>query len=323
MKISQEIKNFIIQYRWICVCTLGVAIMGYSIYALGGKTVSWIRESMGIAKKVNQVAVPQIKKENDLQREVMRPKENPLANPTRSSSEEWPVIKETSTQPVSTKLLSQSSPETSSANSLAKRAILYMSITGNPTHLGHMAAIATAIHALAKKGIAVKEAKISLSSEAYHKGKVKVAGNKKVALSQEAREYLLKGAITEAAKRNMFKGISVEYWNDKEEGFSDHPQSYRHLAKKSDGPVYLVAGFDLCQKMGNWSSSVENAVIISRDSTKEDKNKLPILPASYIRLFEKTIYPQYESLSSSAIQAKEAQLEPAELQEYFLKACQV
>ena len=90
------------------------------------------------------------------------------------------------------------------------KAKIYMSLTGNPTHLGHMMIVATAIDELVKRNICVDEVKISLSHESYLKSKVSKEQNKgikKVALSQEAREHLLNGAIKESAK----EGFSREF----------------------------------------------------------------------------------------------------------------
>lgn len=199
---------------------------------------------------------------------------------------------------------------------LAERAILYMSITGNPTHLGHMAAIATAIDVLVKKGTIVEKALISLSADDYHKTKVANAPGK-FALSQEAREHLLQGAIAEAGRLEMFQNVPVEFWNDQDLGSSDHPESYRRLAAESEAPVFFVAGFDLCKSMGNWINSVKNAIVIFRNEDNHQIDQLPAANPSLIRLFSESQYPQFKDLSSSDIQKGKAQLVPVELQQYF------
>lgn len=216
--------------------------------------------------------------------------------------------------PLKQKDSSEQPPKT---HTLKEKAVLYMSLTGNPTHLGHMAAVATAIDALMKKGMEIDHARISLSDEAYHKNKVIRAKGKKVALPQEAREHLLQEAIKEAAKRNMFRGVKVEYWNDQDQGFADHPDSYKRLTKDlAPLPVYLVAGIDLCHAMGNWAHSVENAIVVSRSSPDNAESKQP--PTTKMnRLFVKSIYPEYEGISSSAIQERKAKLEPESIQTYF------
>lgn len=207
------------------------------------------------------------------------------------------------------------------AKPLGERVILYMSLTGNPTHLGHMAAVATAIDVLVKQGMMVRQVRISLSDESYHKGKVARAQGKKIALEQEDRVYLLNGAIEEAVKRNMFQGVQVDYWNDQDKGYSDHPDSYKRLVQEeAPSPVYLVAGADLCKAMNNWPS-VENAIIVSRESSSSDilARKENHLNSSYRRLFVKSLYPEFTTISSSAIQEGNMNLEPTKLQTYFEK----
>ncbi len=199
-------------------------------------------------------------------------------------------------------------------------AVLYMSITGNPSHLGHMSAIATAIDVLAKRDITVVEAKISLASPYYLGEKVARATYNIAALSQEAREFLLHGAINEAARLNMFKGVPVTYWNDQSRGYADHTLSYVTLAKISKYPVYFVSGDDLCKKMMNWvGTGVERAIVISRNKG-EDLKGYQLKNSKYIRMFEKSSYPALESLSSTAIQEGKEQLQPKELQIYFQTA---
>jgi hypothetical protein len=118
----------------------------------------------------------------------------------------------------------------------------------------------------------------------------------------------------------MFQGVKVEIWNDQDQGFSDHPDSYRRLAKElAPLPVYLVAGIDLCHGMGNWATSVEKAIVVSRSSPEGEPPKAP--PSTQLqRLFVKSLYPEFEGLSSSAIQERKAKLEPEALQAYFESA---
>jgi|GEM_PF-3811342 len=203
-------------------------------------------------------------------------------------------------------------------------AILYMSITGNPTHLGHMAAIATAIDALAKRHIHVSEAKISLSGEGYHEHKVKSAKQKgvnKIALSLEARKHLLFGAIEEAKRRGMFKGIPVNYWNDQDKGPSDHPESYHRLVKETPPThrVYLVAGDDLCKSMGNWPD-IAHAIVIQRKMPNDDYSQIVYPSTKQERIYTPSLYPQYETYSSTSIQKGEKRLEPSSLHKYFIDA---
>ena len=107
----------------------------------------------------------------------------------------------------------------------------------------------------------------------------------------------------------------MEYWNDQDKGYSDHPDSYKRLVKELKYPVYLVAGADLCNGMGNWPS-VQNAIVVSREapgSAQYTNNT----PPSYQQLFVKSLFPEFETLSSSAIQEGKAHLVPDKLQKYF------
>lgn len=52
----KSIKEFITQHKTLCAYTLGLAIIGYSIYALGKRGVAWIIKPEAIAKKVEHTA---------------------------------------------------------------------------------------------------------------------------------------------------------------------------------------------------------------------------------------------------------------------------
>lgn len=208
-------------------------------------------------------------------------------------------------------------PSSSESTALPKtKAVLYMSITGNPPHLGHMGAVATAIKVLASQNIKIDRVLVSLSNEGYLKRKVLHSDIQDLALSQEAREFLLDGAIKEAERRKMFDDVKVEYWDDQDQvGESDHSESYQRLAKTTDDPVYLVAGMDLCVGTDNWSShSIDNAVVVYRSASDE---KLKPVTNNLTRIFAKTFYPEFESLSSTLIHKGQAKLEPSYLQDYF------
>lgn len=199
-------------------------------------------------------------------------------------------------------------------------AVLYMSITGNPTHLGHMAAISTAIDILKKKEIRVDEVRVSLSNDDYLKHKVKYSpGDKKIALSQLAREHILNATIQEAQSRKMFNDVKVIYWDDQDQGYSDHPESYQRLAEthRKTHRVYLVAGIDLCMRMNNWSD-IEHAIVINREMDSKEK-AFGISKSRHDRIFADSLYPEYAKLSSTAIQKGIMKLEPDSLQEYFAK----
>ena len=209
-----------------------------------------------------------------------------------------------------------------------------MSLTGNPPHLGHMAAIAAAIDGLARQNIRVNRVLVSLSAQTYLEGKITPG---KFALKNLARIHLLDKTIQEAARRGMFRGVAVEFWND-QKGYEhqrpygcDHPESYSRLSNpqllqgeinahritplpSGQHDVYLVAGSDLCRRMSNWPS-IKNAIIVKRN--EEDSVAYPPNPQESTRLFLDALYPEFESFSSSAVQRGEQKLEPQELQDYF------
>lgn len=46
-----DVKSFMGNYKVLCIATLGLAVIGYSIGNLAGRGVSWIGECTGITKK--------------------------------------------------------------------------------------------------------------------------------------------------------------------------------------------------------------------------------------------------------------------------------
>jgi len=51
---SQEIKSFISEHKALCVLTLGLAIVGFSIGKLVGRTIAWIKHPAQAAKKADE-----------------------------------------------------------------------------------------------------------------------------------------------------------------------------------------------------------------------------------------------------------------------------
>lgn len=304
-----SICSFVKNNKALCIATAGLAIIGYLCYRLvrhivckGEKEQKVDDVAQKILKQHPEVEIPQ----PELPDEV-----KPHVKLIKSSHENTPEIKKEEPN--------QLKNQAEKKEIIKKPVILYMSLTGNPTHLGHMAVIATAIDAIRQKNLEVTEAKISLSDEAYHQRKVKreiANGSKKVALSQDARLHLLNEAIKEAEKRKMFDGVKVSYWNDQDQGESDHPDSYNRLAQsvQKTHDVYLVAGKDLCISMLNWPS-VKNAVVVQRNM--EHMEKMIPGKSNQVRIYAESKYPEFAHYSSSAIQNGTLELEPAELQMYF------
>lgn len=55
---SSEIKSFIKNHKLLCICTLGLAVVGFSLGKLAGRLVTSIQECLGTTKKVKRVADP-------------------------------------------------------------------------------------------------------------------------------------------------------------------------------------------------------------------------------------------------------------------------
>lgn len=195
-------------------------------------------------------------------------------------------------------------------------AVLYISISANPPHLGHMTAIATAIEGLRERCIPIEKCYVSLSYETYIQGKVFKENQRieaenhqdqekiplKTLLSREERIVYLNATIEEAARRNMFQGVPVSYWDDQVFGPCDHPEHYPVLAKmESERRLYFVGGADLCEPMGNWPDL--NHVIIVKRNGAGPSNCNHVEEEDYSRLILEGKYQEYTHFSSSAIQA--------------------
>lgn len=50
-----EIKSFVHNHKMLCVLTLGLAVVGYVVGKLAGRTVSWIAKSFGSTEKTDQI----------------------------------------------------------------------------------------------------------------------------------------------------------------------------------------------------------------------------------------------------------------------------
>lgn len=63
---SNEVKNFIQNNKLLCVFTLGLAIVGYSIGNLAGRSVTWLRQFFGTTKKVDDLTKPILNVNNNI-----------------------------------------------------------------------------------------------------------------------------------------------------------------------------------------------------------------------------------------------------------------
>lgn len=211
-----------------------------------------------------------------------------------------------------------------------KEVLLYMSISGNPAHLGHMAALGTAIKELEKRKETISKALVSLSSQAYLEEKQRATIDK-VCYTYAERIRMLQHVILEAKTQNMFGTVDVEFWDDQEEGYSDHPISYDKLTKSNPlKKVILITGTDLCRSMANWClENIAHAVVVSRgqgdkDTRIERGSRGEILKFTHIRTNKAFVcaletadksryllanaFPAYEHYSSTAIRTGKIQV---------------
>ncbi|MBA3283903.1 MAG: hypothetical protein H0U27_02430, partial [Nitrosopumilus sp.] len=61
--LVDDTLSFIQNNKLLCGLTLGLAIVVYAVGNFAGRTVSWIQESLGTAKKTDVVAKSTLKKE--------------------------------------------------------------------------------------------------------------------------------------------------------------------------------------------------------------------------------------------------------------------
>lgn len=224
-------------------------------------------------------------------------------------------------------------PPTINSNIPAVKAILYTSLSANPIHKGHMGIIATAIDGLRKQNINVEKAFVALSFESYIKNKVQRDNAKiiseninlqdkkplKVLLKRETRVKFLEAAIAES--QDQLQGVPVQYWNDQDKGSADHPEAYERLAQENpDHRVFLIAGTDLCNSMGNWGGKkgiVKHAVIISR------QNVQPTIKSASSKSYSRIILEgsnEFQDYSSTAIQQQlKVEYLPKSVQQEFLQ----
>lgn len=87
-----EVQSFISDHTTLCVLTLGLAIVGYSIGNLAGRAVVWFHECFGTAKKASDVA-QKILNDDKLDEPQESPKETFLASSLELNRVEIPNLK--------------------------------------------------------------------------------------------------------------------------------------------------------------------------------------------------------------------------------------
>ena len=152
---------------------------------------------------------------------------------------------------------------------VARVADVYVSISGNPAHLGHMQMVALAVNRLEELGYRINKVKISLANEESVENKVhgdnllKKENNMcKVPLPMLTRIKFLEAAIRQAKDEGVFKQDLVVNSYKKDDLFSLR----RSLWK--DRKIFYVCGTDFAEdqtgpirKQGGF----KHAVIVTRD----------------------------------------------------------
>lgn len=140
---------------------------------------------------------------------------------------------------------------------------LYSSITGNPTHLGHLHMVALAIQRLVAEGYRINQVKIILSSEEYAVQKVWLANNlensngklpsrKTVLIPREERITFLRAVIQQAKEKKLFPAdLNVDYFDES-----------LHFVQK-DIKHFHVYGSDFADECSDKLGS--HAVIVTRN----------------------------------------------------------
>jgi uncharacterized protein (TIGR02452 family) len=150
------------------------------------------------------------------------------------------------------------------------------SITGNPTHMGHMHMIAQAVNRLKNAGYKVNQLHVSLSDEDYLQGKVQEGNDKiekdnssgkahqmfKVCLPREKRIEFLRSAILQAKNEKIFvEEISIGFDGE------NRVQGGSQKSKK----VFRVCGADFAKGERLFSEDKKffgNWVIVTREGTE-------------------------------------------------------
>ncbi len=146
---------------------------------------------------------------------------------------------------------------------------VYVSISGNPAHMGHMHMIALAVNRLEKLGYRINEVKVSLASEEYILNKVgeynltkNAADMLKIDIPKLKRGEFLKAAIQQAKNEKVVKRDLIVNYYEKGDLFSLH-QSVVDGRK-----IFYVCGTDFADEMPGLvgkQGSLKHVVIVSRD----------------------------------------------------------
>jgi len=183
------------------------------------------------------------------------------------------------------------SGSSSHISSAGKTAHLFLSLTGNPPHMGHLHILALAIEALVARGYSIGQVRIALSSEQYAQQKVhwqnvsiqthnkKLSEGEKpemlrVLLPREKRIDFIRKLIFEAKREETFeKSLDTDCWEDAPDNLE------RNLSLSywnSPGEIFFVCGADFAEEkpeLFGENQVIKRAVVIGREIANFPKNE--------------------------------------------------
>ncbi len=171
----------------------------------------------------------------------------------------------------------------SGTNDVEKIADVYVSMAGNPAHMGHMHMIALAVNRLVEKGYQINQVKVVLSEEQYLKDKVQWSNKSiekhnenpaeqtemfRVLIPRIKRIEFLRAAIKQAKDDEVFdKSLDIDYVDDSNGLEWIHvvtPNSPEQNSRKT----FYVCGADFASDKPGFvgmQGMIKHVVIVTRD----------------------------------------------------------
>lgn len=220
-------------------------------------------------------------------------------------------------------------------------AVVYMSISGNPTHLGHVEAINEAASKIREIGYRVSKVYLSVAHQSYVRSKVhsrnqtiQRTSQKFVSFDLKSRQEIARKVIRAAEKTNLIAQGAVQFLNDQvpfpEDGLlqeapqgnaeeHDHPETLRRLIQENpEARVFMVTGSDFWETREgtgvyrNKRPYIDHTIIFAR----EDANIEAIKNGTRAEGKTRLVFPAPKSnYSSSKIQKGELLMPTEELQQ--------
>ncbi len=192
---------------------------------------------------------------------------------------------------------------------------LYISMAGNPAHMGHMQMIALAVNRLVQEGYQVDRVKVALSSEDYlqqkvHWTNVSIETNRgkpgvepempRILIPRDKRIVFLRAAIDQARQEGVFnQDLLIDYFDD----VQGHEKGKK---------MFKVRGADHVEDLGN----IPHAVIVTREG-KMPEGVTPLHTKDQSRFIINNEDTKTSTYSSSAIQNGAYEQLPQSMQEEF------